>query len=126
VSETAAERKQRQTSSTGRWLYARRLKIALGIAVLEGIFVAVEKDFSRWTVIIISAPIIAFYLFAGRSLDSDTGRQIAWIAAASQAFAVILCIVALLIGAFVLIIAGVFAAIALILLFGERDRPKPT
>ncbi len=126
MSETAAERKQRQTSSTGRWLYARRLKIALGIAVLEGIFVAVEKDFSRWTVIIISAPIIAFYLFAGRSLDSDTGRQIAWIAAASQAFAVILCIVALLIGAFVLIIAGVFAAIALILLFGERDRPKPT
>ena len=126
MSETAAERKQRQTSSTGRWLYARRLKIALGIAVLEGIFVAVEKDFSRWTVIIISAPIIAFYLFAGRSLDSDTGRQVAWIAAASQAFAVILCIVALLIGAFVLIIAGVFAAIALILLFGERDRPKPT
>jgi hypothetical protein len=126
VSETAAERKQQQTSSTGRWLYARRLKIALGIAVLEGIFVAVEKDFSRWTVIIISAPIIAFYLFAGRSLDSDTGRQVAWIAAASQAFAVILCIVALLIGAFVLIIAGVFAAIALILLFGERDRPKPT
>ena len=126
MSETAAERKQQQTSSTGRWLYARRLKIALGIAVLEGIFVAVEKDFSRWTVIIISAPIIAFYLFAGRSLDSDTGRQVAWIAAASQAFAVILCIVALLIGAFVLIIAGVFAAIALILLFGERDRPKPT
>ena len=126
MSETAAERKQKQTSSTGRWLYARRLKIALGIAVLEGIFVAVEKDFSRWTVIIISAPIIAFYLFAGRSLDSDTGRQVAWIAAASQAFAVILCIVALLIGAFVLIIAGVFAAIALILLFGERDRPKPT
>jgi uncharacterized membrane protein YbhN (UPF0104 family) len=126
VTETAAGRKQQQTSSTGRWLYARRLKIALGIAVLEGIFVAVEKDFSRWTVIIISAPIIAFYLFAGRSLDSDTGRQVAWIAAASQAFAVILCIVALLIGAFVLIIAGVFAAIALILLFGERDRPKPT
>jgi hypothetical protein len=123
VTETAAEQ---QTSSTGRWLYRRRLKIALGVAVLEGIFVAVEKDFSRWTVIIISAPIIAFYLFAGRSLASDTGRQLSWIAAASQAFAVILCVVALVIGAFVLIIAGVFAAIALILLFGERDRPKPT
>jgi hypothetical protein len=35
-------------------------------------------------------------------------------------------VVALVIGAFVLIVAGVFAAIALILLFGERDRPKPT
>ena len=126
MTETAASR-ARATSGTGAaGSRARRLKIALGIAVLEGIFVAVEKDFSRWTVIIISAPIIAFYLFAGRSLDSDTGRQLAWIAAASQAFAVILCIVALLIGAFVLIIAGVFAAIALILLFGERDRPKQT
>jgi hypothetical protein len=122
VTETAAER----TSSTGRWLKQRRLKIALGVAVLEGILVAVEKDFTRWTLIIISAPIIAFYLFAGRSLESDTGRQLSWIAAAAQAFAVVLCIVALVIGAFVLIVAGVFAAIALILLLGERDRPKPT
>jgi hypothetical protein len=117
VSETAAGLRP---SRTGRWLFERRLKIALGIAVLEGILVAVEKDFSRWTVIIISAPIIAFYLFAGRALESDTGRQLSWISAASQAFAVILCVVALVIGAFVLIIAGVFAAIALILLFGER------
>jgi hypothetical protein len=122
VSETAA---QLRTSRTGRWLFERRLKIALGIAVLEGILVAVEKDFSRWTVIIISAPIIAFYLFAGRALESDTGRQLSWIAAASQAFAVILCVVALVIGAFVLIIAGVFAAIALILLFGERSTKSP-
>lgn len=117
MSQTAVEP---TPSRTGRWLAERRLKIALGIAVLEGIFVAVEKDFSRWTVIIISAPIIAFYLFAGRALESDTSRQLSWIAAASQAFAVILCVVALVIGAFVLIIAGVFAAIALILLFGER------
>jgi hypothetical protein len=117
VSESAV---QPSPSRTGRWLAQRRLKIALGIAVLEGILVAVEKDFSRWTVIIISAPIIAFYLFAGRALESDTGRQLSWIAAASQAFAVILCIVALVIGAFVLIVAGVFAAIALILLLGER------
>jgi hypothetical protein len=69
VTETAAE----HTSSTGRWLRQRRLKIALGIAVLEGILVAVEKDFTRWTLIIISAPIIAFYLFAGRSLGSSPG-----------------------------------------------------
>ncbi len=115
-----------QTSGARSWLYQRRLKIALGIAVLEGILVAVEKDFTRWTLIIVSAPIIAFYLFAGRSLESDTGRQVSWIAAAAQAFAVILCVVALTIGAFVLIVAGVFAAIALLLLFGERDRPKRT
>jgi hypothetical protein len=122
VTETAAE----HTSSTGRWLAERRLKIALGIAVLEGILVAVAKGWSIWTVIIISAPIIAFYLFAGRTVQSDAGRQLAWIAAAAQSFAVILCVVALVIGAFVLIVAGVFAAVALILLLGERDRPRRT
>ncbi|HKP17242.1 MAG TPA: hypothetical protein VJT84_02115 [Gaiellaceae bacterium] len=111
---------RRETTRSGSWLHQRRLKIALGIAVIEGIIVALEKDFSRWTLIIVSAPIIAFYLFAGRNLESDTGRQLAWIAAAAQAFAVILCVVALVIGAFVLIVAGVFAAIAVILLLGER------
>jgi hypothetical protein len=117
MSETVAQPRQ---SRLGRWLAERRLKIALGVAVLEGIVVAVEEDFSRWTVIIVSAPIIAFYLTAGRSLESDTGRQLSWIAAASQAFAVLLCVVALVIGAFVLIVAGVFAVIAAILILGDR------
>ena len=117
MTETAAEHER---SGTAVWLEARRLKIALGLAFLEGIIVALEKDFTRWTVIIISAPIIAFYVFAGRSLDSDTGRQLSWIAAATQAFAILLCVVALLIGSFALIIAGLFAAVAVILLLGER------
>ncbi len=117
MTETAAEHER---SGTAVWLEARRLKIALGLAFLEGIIVALEKDFTRWTVIIISAPIIAFYVFAGRSLDSDTGRQLSWIAAATQAFAILLCVIALLIGSFALIIAGLFAAVAVILLLGER------
>ena len=117
MTETAAEHER---SGTAVWLEARRLKIALGLAFFEGIIVALEKDFTRWTVIIISAPIIAFYVFAGRSLDSDTGRQLSWIAAATQAFAILLCVIALLIGSFALIIAGLFAAVAVILLLGER------
>ena len=118
MSQTAVEPR---TSGTGRWLAQRRLKIALGVAVLEGILVAIAKDFSAWTVIIVSAPIIAFYLFAGRALESDTGRQFSWIAAASQTFAVILCIVFLVIDALMLIVAGVFAVVALILILGERS-----
>lgn len=117
MTETAAEQER---SGTAVWLEARRLRIALGLAFFEGIIVALEKDFTRWTVIIISAPIIAFYVFAGRSLDSDTGRQLSWIAAATQAFAILLCVIALLIGSFALIIAGLFAAVAVILLLGER------
>ncbi|HZO62693.1 MAG TPA: hypothetical protein VFB35_06890 [Gaiellaceae bacterium] len=116
MSDTHAEPR----SSHGRWFYARRLKIALGIAVLEGIFVAFANDFSQWTVIIISVPIIAFYIFAGRNVNSDTGRQLSWIAAASQAFTVILCVLAKLIGKTSLIVVGIFAVIAVILLIGEK------
>ena len=118
MSDTHAEPR----SENGRWLHARRLRIALGIAVLEGIFVAFANDFSQWTVIIISIPIIAFYLFAGRTLDSDTGRQLSWIAAASQTFTVILCVVAKLIGKTSLIVVGIFAVVAVILLFGEKSK----
>lgn len=113
-----------QHSDQGRWFYARRLKIALGIAVLEGIWVAVAGDITRWTIIIISAPIIAFYIFAGRTIQSDTARQLAWIAAASQAFTVLLCVIAKLIGAFSLIIAGIFAVVAILLLIGEKPAKK--
>jgi hypothetical protein len=126
--ETQAEPKTQAVATTqaeprseqGRWFYQRRLKIALGIAVVEGIFVAFANDISRWTVIAISIPIILFYVFAGRNLDSDTGRQISWIAAASQAFTVILCVVAAVLGPLTLILAGVFAVIALILIVGEK------
>jgi len=86
---------------------------------------AAELGIER-NVIIISAPIIAFYVLAGRTLESDTGRQLAWIAAATQAFAILLCVIALLIGSFALILAGLLAAVAVILLLGERDRPKRT
>jgi hypothetical protein len=103
-----------------------RLRLALGIAVAEGIVVAIAKDFSAWTVIIISAPIIAFYFLAGRTLNSRTAREASWVAAASQAFAVVLCILWLVIGSFALIAAGILAAIVLVLLFGERGHDKPT
>jgi hypothetical protein len=120
VSETAAEPRTPTPTRTGRWIAERRIKLALAIAVLEGIIVAFAKDFSSWTVIVISVPIIAFYLFAGRNLESDTWRQVSWVLAASQAFAVLLAVIALTIKLWVLIIVGVFAAIALILIVGEK------
>ena len=124
MSETAAEPRTPTPTRAGRWIAERRIKLALGIAVLEGIIVAFAKDFSSWTVIVISVPIIAFYLFAGRNLESDTWRQVSWVLAASQAFAVLLAVIALTIKLWVLIIVGVFAALALILIVGEKPPSK--
>ncbi len=79
------------------WLRENRLKVALGIAVAEGLFVALEEDFSRVTVIVIAIPVILFWLLAGRTLDSELGREISWILAMSQALAVCAAVVAIFI-----------------------------
>ena len=126
MSEVAAKPREPQQTRTGRWLAERRLKLAIGIAAFEGLIVAIEGDFSRWTVIVIAAPIIAFYLFAGRALDSDAARHLSWIAAASQTFAVLLVILAFVIGLLALIFVGIFAAVALYLLFTDKPDKAPT
>ncbi|MGZ4318844.1 MAG: hypothetical protein ACXVRD_05915 [Gaiellaceae bacterium] len=108
------------TTKTGRWLHARRTRIALWIAVLEGILVALTQDFTKWTVVAIAIPVLAVYVFWGRSARSYTVRQVAWIAGASQSLAVVVAIFSFLLSWIALALAGAFAVIALIFLFSER------
>ena len=111
---------EHRSSRLGRWLRERRLRVALWIAVIEGIIVALEKDFSRWTVIAIAVPLLLFYVLVGRDLRWDAGRQLAWIAGASQAFAVLAVILAFIISWLALVLVAIFAAIALFYLLLDR------
>jgi len=111
---------EHRSTRAGRWLRARRVRIALWIAVIEGLVVAFENDFSRWTVIVIAVPLLALYLVWGREASSDTVRQISWIAAASQALAVVVVVLSFVIAWLALVIAGIFAAIALLFLLVDR------
>jgi hypothetical protein len=108
------------TTRWGRWLRARRIRITLWIAVLEGIIVAVSPSFTKWTVIAIAIPVLALYVIWGRSAKSDTAFQIAWIAGASQALAVVVVILGVLLSWLPLVLAAIFAGIALLFLFHER------
>jgi hypothetical protein len=108
------------SSRLGRWLRPRRIRIALWIAVLEGIIVAISKDYSRWTIITIAIIVLALYVIIGRRLESDTGRQIFWIAGLSQSLAVIVVIFSFIVVWIALITAGIFAAIALLFLLSDR------
>ena len=108
------------STPAGRWMKARRVRLALWIAVLEGVFVALAHDFSRWTVIAFAIPVLALYVFWGRHAESDTARQLTWILAASQALAVVVVILAFILDWLALILAGIFAAIALLFLLGDR------
>src|ERR1043166_3973562 len=111
---------QHGTTRTGRWLRQRRIRITLWIAVIEGIIVALLHDISRWTVIALAIPILALYVFWGRSARSCTVRQVLWIGGASQALAVVVVILASLLDWLALLQAGIFAAIALLFLFSDR------
>jgi hypothetical protein len=111
---------EHRTSRAGRWLRARRTRIALWIAVLEGIIVAFTHDVSRWTVIAIAVPLLALYVVWGRNAGSDTLRQLSWIGGASQSLAVVVVVLSFFIAWLALVIAGIFAAIALVFLLVDR------
>ena len=111
---------EHRTSRTGRWLRARRIRAALWIAVVEGIIVALLHDLSRWTVIAVAIPLLALYLFWGRNARSDTVRQLLWIAGASQALAVVVVILAFILSWLALVLAAIFAFVAILFLLSDR------
>jgi len=106
----------------GRWLRERRLRLALWVAVVEGLLVALTPDLTKWTVIIIGTILLAFYIVAGRNLRWDVGRQLTWIAAASQALAILVVILAFVLKLVAIVAIVVFAIIALVYLFSDSRR----
>jgi phosphatidylserine synthase len=109
-------------SRAGRWLRERRLKLALYIAVLEGIVVAIRGDVSRWTVVALAALVLIIYMLLRDRLRWDAGREVIWIVATSQAMALLVVILAFVIGTLSLVLVGILAVIALVYLLSDRRR----
>jgi hypothetical protein len=110
------------SSRMGRWLRERRLRIALWTAVVEGLIVALEHDVTRWTVLVIAVIVLAFYFLAGRNIGWDVGRQLSWIAAASQVLALLVVILAFIVGLVAIVLVGLFALVALVYLISDYKR----
>jgi hypothetical protein len=106
----------------GRWLRERRLRLALWVAVIEGLLVALTPDLTKWTVIIIGTIMLAFYMVAGRNMRWDVARQLTWIAAASQALAVLVVILAFVLKLVAIVAVVIFALVALAYLFSDSRR----
>jgi hypothetical protein len=104
----------------GRWLRERRLRIAVWIAVVEGLLVVVHV-IPKWLAIIVAGGVLVWYVLAGRRTTSGTTRQISWIAAASQAMLALIPVVAFFVTTVALIALGILAVVALIVLFTERS-----
>ena len=110
---------EHRSSRTGRWLRARRVRLALWIAVAEGLLVIFDV-IPGWTALLVGALILAFYLFLGRSLRSDTVRQVSWVAAASQVFVALVPVLLFFVGFLAVIALAVLAAVALVALLADR------
>jgi hypothetical protein len=106
----------------GRWLRGRRVRLALWVAVIEGLLVALTPDLTKWTLLVIGAILLAFYMVAGRNMSWDVGRQLSWIAAASQALAILVVILAFLLEWVAVIAVVIFALVALAYLFSDARR----
>lgn len=104
-----------------RWI-GSRTKIALAIAFVEGIIVWTAGDISRWTVLAIAIPFIVLWVAWGRGNSRQVVREVTWVAAASQALAVILVILAVILSWLALVLAIVLAVLALLFLFADRPR----
>ena len=103
----------------GRWLRERRLRLALWVAIAEGLLVALTPDLTKWTVLVLGVILLAFYMVAGRHMRWDVARQLSWIAAASQALAILVVILAFVLGLLAIVAIVVFAIIALVYLFSD-------
>jgi predicted membrane metal-binding protein len=110
---------EHESSQGGRWLREHRVRTALWIAVLEVVLAALTASVSKYTIIALGLITIPVYLIWGKD-QRGTIRQVSWIAAASQALAVVAILLSHFIGLFVLVLAGIFAAVALFLIFADR------
>ena len=110
------------STRAGRWLRERRLRLALWIAVLEGIVVALRGDVSRWTVVGVAAVVLIAYMLVRENIRWDAARQLVWIVAASQVLAVLVVILAFVVGVVALVLVALFALVALAYLFSDLRR----
>jgi hypothetical protein len=110
---------EHRSSAGGRWLRAHRLRIALGIAVVEGLLVVLDVV-DWWVALVIAAAAIVFYLAVGRDVRSYSVRQASWIAAASQALVVLVPVLVVVVSWLAIVALAILAVVALLLLFADR------
>jgi predicted membrane protein len=104
---------------TARWLRERRLKIALGIGVIESILVLTSQI--RWFWVLGLFLVLAVtYLYVRRRFENEMLRQITWTAAFSQVLPFVFPLLWGLFKAVAIVVLVVVALVAAGLLFLDR------
>ena len=107
------------TNRFGRALRANRLKIALVVALVEGVLVLVGK-IDWWVVALLAIAAVALYVYRGRQARREEIREGTWILAVSQLAVVLVPVLALVLTAFAVVALVIFAIVALVILLRDR------
>src|SRR6188472_1369553 len=107
------------TSRTGRWLRERRVRVAIWVAVIEGLLIVVHAI--SWPIaLIVAIAVVVLYFSLRDRLRSNVFGDIAWIAAVSQALVALVPVFVFVVGTLALILVALLAVAALVLLFSDR------
>ena len=110
---------EHRSSRFGRRLQEYRLRIALIVALVEGILVLVGS-IDWWVVVLLAIAAVALYVSRGRTAGRDELREASWILAVSQLAVVLVPALALVLTAFAVVVLVLFAVIALVVLLRDR------
>jgi hypothetical protein len=110
---------EHRTTRGGRWLRERRIRLALWIALIEGLLIVV--DAIPWTLaIVVAVAIVVGYFMLRDRVGPDTARQAFWVAAASQAIVATVPVVLAVATVAALIVLALIGVAALLVLLGDR------
>jgi hypothetical protein len=101
------------------WLRERRLRIALGVALVEGILVVLDV-IPEWVAIVVGAAVVAYWWVAGRNHSWQLARQVSWTAAMSQVFVALVPVLAFVLTALAVVALVILAIVALVALLADR------
>lgn len=107
--------------SNRRWRLLRenRLRIALVLALVEGVLVLVG-EIDWWVVVLLAIAAVALYVTRGRAARREALREGSWIFAVSQVAVVLVPALALVLTAFAVVGLVLLAVVALVILLRDR------
>jgi hypothetical protein len=110
---------EHRSSRSSRWLRANRLRIALWIAVVEGVLVVFDV-IDVFPALLVAGLVVAAYFWLSQRLRAGLARDALWVGAVSQAMVALIPVLVLVIGTLALIAVGILAAVVLVLLLTGR------
>jgi hypothetical protein len=110
---------EHRMSPAGRWLRERRIRLAVAIAIAEGVLVLLGV-IPKLGAIVIALAVIALYFFFGRNIKQSVGRESALIAMGSQALMILVPLFLIVVGWLAIVALVVLAVVAVFVLLSRR------